>query len=82
MTGKISYHREVKRLSNWIRDIVFTDIAGNETRGMYRYDPSSVDHVIGERQGFLSLSNPQIVQSDRQDKRIFDSQHGTILQKV
>ena len=52
-TERISYHREVKRLSNLIRDIEFTYIAGNETRGMYGYDPSSVDHVIGERQGHV-----------------------------
>ena len=50
---RISYHREVKRLSNLIRDIEFSYIAGNETGGKYRYDPSSVDHVIGERQGHV-----------------------------
>ena len=53
MTGRISYHCEVKRLSNLIRDVEFTDTAGDETRGMYRYDSSSVDHVIGERQGHV-----------------------------
>ena len=37
----------------FIRDIEFTDTAGDETRGMYRYDPSSVDHVRGERQGHV-----------------------------
>ena len=39
--------RKDKRLSNLIRDIEFTDTAGDETRGMYRYDSSSVDHMIG-----------------------------------
>ena len=52
-TGRISYHCEVKRLSNLIRDIEFTYIAGDGIKGMYRNDLSPVDNVIWESQGHV-----------------------------
>ena len=35
-------------MSYLIHDIEFTDIAGNRIKGMYHYDLSSIDHVIGK----------------------------------
>ena len=52
MTGRISYHYEVKRMSYLIRDIEFTDIAGDGIKGMYHDDLISyivpLDHMIGK----------------------------------
>ena len=54
-----------------------------DTPSWFRWscDRGKTSHVIGERQDFLSLSNPQTVQSDRQDNVIwkpFNSQQSQV----